>query len=71
MRIEVRVHPRASRSAVEDREGTLHIYTTAPPKDGDANEAVQHLLAKHLKRPKTSLRLVSGQKSRTKIFEFD
>ncbi len=70
LRFEVRVQPRASRTAViGPREGRLVIRVTAPPVDAAANDAVIDLLARALAVPKRAVRIVAGQRSRTKTIE--
>jgi len=68
-RLEVRVSPGASADAVAlpASGGQLAIRTTAPPEDGKANDAVLRLLAKALDRPVSTLELVRGAASRTKV----
>ncbi len=44
------------------------VTVKAPPAEGRANEAVIEVLADYLGIPKRSLRLVSGHKSKHKIF---
>ncbi len=66
--VEVRVHPKANRNAVELSDGpTIRVYVTAPPERDRANQAVIALLAKQLNIPKSALRLVRGEKSRDKV----
>jgi len=68
----VRVQPRASRDAVGGEwEGALKVRLTAPPVDSKANEALCQLLAKCLKVPAGAVRLLSGERSRTKRVEVD
>jgi uncharacterized protein (TIGR00251 family) len=63
----VRVTPRASRDAIEgDYQGALKVRLTAPPVDDRANEALRRLLANHLKVPISAVRILAGEKSRTK-----
>lgn len=70
VRFEVRVQPRASRSAVGGvREGRLVVHVTAPPVDAAANDAVIELLARELRVPKRAIRIVSGQRNRNKTIE--
>jgi uncharacterized protein (TIGR00251 family) len=65
--ITVRVAPRASRNAVEgEYNGALKVRLTAPPVDDRANHALCRLLAERLKVPVSAVRIVAGQKSRTK-----
>jgi hypothetical protein len=63
----VRVAPRASRDAIEgEYQGALKVRLTAPPLDGRANEALRRLLAESLNVPVSAVRIVAGEKSRTK-----
>jgi len=66
----VRVQPRASGDEIvgEYQEG-LKIRLTAPPVDDRANEALRKLLATRLKVPLAAVRIVSGERSRTKRVE--
>ena len=74
MEINIRVHPRASRNALEvdgERPGVkpgvkIIVRVTAAPEGGKANEAVVALLAKRLRVPKRSVQIVRGRKSRIK-----
>ena len=51
-------------------ENKLTVYLRAKPHDGEANEALIKLLAKHFKVPKTSIKIIRGTKSRNKMIEF-
>jgi uncharacterized protein (TIGR00251 family) len=64
--VDLRVQPRARRTALESTEGTLKAVVTAPPQDGKANEAVIALLAEAWRLPKASFDIVKGGSSRTK-----
>jgi len=66
--IEVRVVPRASRTALTaDPRGGVRAYLTAPPVDGAANRALVDLLAAALHLPKRDLAVVRGVRGRTKV----
>ena len=66
----VRVTPRASRDAIEgEHQGALKLRLTAPPVDDRANDALRRLLAERLKAPVSAVRIVAGEKSRTKRVE--
>ena len=66
----VRVTPRASRDAIEgEHQGALKLRLTAPPVDDCANDALRRLLAERLKAPVSAVRIVAGEKSRTKRVE--
>ena len=63
----VRVAPRSSRDSIEgEYQGALKVRLTAPPVDDRANEALRRLLAERLKVPVSAVRIVAGEKSRTK-----
>ena len=67
--ISLRVHlqPKASREGIiGEADGILKLRVTAPPVDGQANEACLRLLAKALDLPPSRLQIVSGQHARLK-----
>ena len=66
----VRLTPRASRDAIEGEwQGALKVRLTAPPVENRANEALCRLLAQSLNMPRSAVRIVSGERSRTKRVE--
>lgn len=70
-RINVRVIPRAKLNRVEVQpDGIVRVHTTTAPTDGKATADVIKMLAEHYGVPKTSIKLVRGQTSRDKVFEF-
>jgi len=65
--LQVRVVPRAGRSACAGvREGALLIRLAAPPVEGAANGALISFLSQQLDVPRRNIRIVAGEKSRTK-----
>ncbi|MDX1394682.1 MAG: DUF167 family protein [Gemmatimonadota bacterium] len=69
-RLTVRVQPRASRTGVVGPHGdALKIRLSAPPVDGAANVELIAFLAKRLRVPKSSVSIVSGDRSRRKVIE--
>ena len=71
MRINVRVIPRAKINRVEIQpDGTVRVHTTTAPTDGKATADVIKMLAQHYGVPKTSIKLIRGDTSRDKVFEF-
>ncbi|HEY6466585.1 MAG TPA: DUF167 domain-containing protein [Candidatus Acidoferrales bacterium] len=63
----VRVTPRASRDAIEgEYQGALKVRLTAPPIDSRANDALRKFLAGNLKVPASAVKIIAGEKSRTK-----
>lgn len=69
--ISVQVTPGARAETVAETPEGLRLTVTAPPADGQANAAVQALLARALGVPKSSLALVRGAKSREKVWRLD
>lgn len=70
VRISVRAKPRASRSKIVRVDGlSLDVALAAPPVDGAANAELLDVLAKVLALPKSALRLVLGETSKTKLVE--
>ena len=68
--LAVRVQPRASRDEVAGAiEGALKIRLCAPAVENRANEALTEFLAALLKVPKSSVRILSGERGRTKRVE--
>ncbi len=69
-RFRVKVHARARRNELVGLQGdVLRIKVTAPPVEGKANQAVVELLAAHLRVPKSSIRIVSGEHAPLKLIE--
>ena len=66
----VRVQPRASKNEVSGvMDGALKIRLQAPAVENRANQALCEFLAELLKRPKSAVRLLSGERSCTKRVE--
>lgn len=71
-RINVKVKPRSSRDNVEGwKEGVLVVRLTSPPVDGAANSSLIRLLAKKTGVARSRIRIVSGEKGRSKVLEFE
>ena len=63
----LRVQPRARRNAIVGLHGdALKVALTAAPVDGAANAALLALLAEALGLPARALRLLHGERSRSK-----
>lgn len=77
MKLAVRVTPKGGRDAIDgwgaDADGRVHlkVRVSAAPSDGAANAAVLALLAKAFKRPRTAVRLLSGDTARVKMIEIE
>jgi len=70
MRLTIKVTPNASKTEIAGRDGgVMRIRLAAPPVDGKANEKLIEFLADEYDIPKSSIRVVSGMTSKTKIVE--
>jgi uncharacterized protein (TIGR00251 family) len=66
----LRVQPRASKDEIGgELGGALKVRLRAPAVEDRANEALVEFLAELLKRPKSAVRILSGERSRTKRVE--
>ena len=72
LRLTVRVTPRGGRDAADgwtvDANGKplLKLRVRAAPSDGEANAAVESLVARLLKLPKSAVNVVAGRSARIK-----
>ena len=65
--VDVRVIPRASKSAIAGiRDHAVLVRLTAPPVDGAANAELIRLLADLLGVPRRDVEILSGERSRGK-----
>ncbi len=68
--LAVRVQPRASQDEIAGEwDGALKIRLRAPALEDRANEALCEFLAEVLKTPKSAVRILSGERRRTKRVE--
>lgn len=68
IQFKIRVQPRSAQNKIVGLHGdALKIKLTSPPVDGAANKMCIAYLAKCLGKPKSSLEIVSGHSSRTKL----
>jgi hypothetical protein len=66
----VRVQPRASKDEIAgEMEGALKVRLRAPAVEDRANEALVEFLAELLKTPRSAVRILGGERSRTKRME--
>ncbi|MBP8644666.1 MAG: YggU family protein [Syntrophobacteraceae bacterium] len=65
--IQVLVQPKASKNELAGvRDGVLRVRLTAPPVEGQANEACLRYLAGLLRVSRSSMDILHGHKSRRK-----
>ena len=70
MKLAVRVIPNATKNEFTGtRENELVLRLSAPAIDGKANKAALEFIARHFGVSRSRVALVSGEKSRHKIFE--
>lgn len=68
--LSVRVQPRASKDEIAGiLDGALKIHLQAPAAEGRANRALCEFLASLLKTPRSAVRILSGERRRTKRVE--
>ena len=68
--LSVRVQTRASTDEVAgEMAGALKVRLQAPPVENRANDALIEFLAQLLTTPKSAVRILSGDRSRTKRIE--
>lgn len=66
----VRVQPRASKDEIAgEMGGALKVRLRAPAVEDRANEALVEFLAELLKTSRSAVRILSGERSRTKRIE--
>ena len=71
MKYSITVKPGSSQEKIiENSPGELVVYLRAKAHDGEANDALIKLLSKYYKVPKTSIKIIRGAKSKSKIIEF-
>ncbi|HVN55362.1 MAG TPA: DUF167 domain-containing protein [Anaerolineaceae bacterium] len=67
--LTIRITPRASRNEISTvlDDGTVKIRLTAPPVEGQANEALVKFLGEVLDVAPSRIEIVAGQKGRDKL----
>ena len=66
--IQVQAQPRASRSEIVGPLGdALKIRVAAPPVEGAANQELEKLLAKTLRVPRSSVKVIRGETGKRKL----
>jgi len=67
-RIRVRIHTGSSKRGIEQKDHTYHVYTPKRPYRGEANSDAIRILSEHYRVAKSRISILSGQKSRDKVF---
>ena len=63
------VNVKLNKDFVEKDGGKITVGVRARPEKGKANEELLKKIARHFKVPVSSVRIVSGRRSRNKIIE--
>jgi uncharacterized protein len=69
--VTVRVVPRAGTTAVERGPEGIRVRVRAAPEGGRATEEARRAIASALRVAPSTVRLVRGARSRTKVFEIE
>jgi len=70
MKLIVKVIPNSKENKVlGDKDGSIKVKLTAPAKEGKANKALIELLSDYFNIPKSSIFIISGSSSKTKIVD--
>lgn len=75
--LHVRVKPKSGANSILGvREGAggrqhLEMRVSSPPRDGEANEAVQRLIAKAAGVSRGSVSILSGERGRAKVLKIN
>jgi hypothetical protein len=68
MFLKVKVFPESKKEEiVESKKDSFLVYIKEKPEQGKANERVLEILSKHLNIKKEKLRIVKGNRGRSKI----
>jgi uncharacterized protein (TIGR00251 family) len=70
IQVKVKAGARASLLVAQD-DGSWLAQVAAPPVDGQANEALIALVARHFGLRRAQVRVKSGASSRTKLLQID
>ncbi|MFP3898468.1 MAG: DUF167 domain-containing protein [Dehalococcoidia bacterium] len=69
MRIQVKVKSNCRTEEISRQGDVFIVKVKEPPREGRANRAVIKLLAEHLGLPQSSVKIVSGLRSRSKLID--
>jgi uncharacterized protein (TIGR00251 family) len=69
MRLKITVQPNSKAESFVLKDGQIKIRLRAKAVDGAANKALVIFLAKQFSIPRSSVILITGQKSRHKVVE--
>ena len=65
--ITIKAHPSSSKRHIILTDFEISIYVNEPPDKGKANKAIVKLLSKKLSIPSSTISIIKGIKSQTKV----
>jgi uncharacterized protein (TIGR00251 family) len=68
-KITIKVIPKSTRQEVKKVGDVTKVWLHAPPAEGQANEELVLVLAKHFSVPKSAIKITSGLSSRNKVVD--
>ncbi len=72
MQIFAKVKPNSKEEKLEKLDGdNFLLWVKAPAKENKANIAVIELLSKYFDTPKSAVKIMSGHKSKNKVFNIE
>jgi uncharacterized protein (TIGR00251 family) len=69
--LTIHVQPKSSQNKIVFDGTSAKVWVSAPPVDGEANEAICKLFSKQVKVPKSKISIVRGHSSREKTLRFE
>ncbi len=69
--VQIRIVPNSSKNEIIKKDGIIKVKITAQPVEGKANKALTEYLAKLIKIPKTSIKIIKGETSKDKLILFE
>ncbi len=69
MFVKVNARVNAKKNQIVEEKDGLTVFTTAPAKEGKANEAIAKALSRHFGIPKSAIFVAKGAKSKAKLFK--
>lgn len=72
MRVTLYIQPGAKKTELAGvHDGLVKLRVSSPPVEGAANKAVVSFVSEYAGLPKSAVKIVSGEKSRTKTVEIE
>ncbi len=69
MKITVKVKTGKRKNEITEEGGQLFVNLKSKPIKGQANKELIEILSEYFKKPKSDIKIVCGEKSKSKIIE--